>query len=76
MCQPARHRGVCPYCHCTQEEAIQTGLVGCPLCYEMLDTTALTHFGVQKGALMPEKPWTLTVPTVPPVTEPNLIPRK
>ena len=49
MCQPPRHRGICPYCHCTQEEAIHTGLVGCPLCYEMLDTAALNHFGIQKG---------------------------
>src|SRR6185312_8712555 len=33
--------GVCPNCGTTQDSAIETGLVGCPLCYEMLDNLAV-----------------------------------
>ncbi len=63
LCQPPRNRGICPYCRTTQEEAVQTGLVGCPICYEMLDDTAYVHFGVIRGAWAPEKKW--SVPPIP-----------
>ncbi len=62
LCPPKRMLGICPYCKSTQEEALQTGLVGCPLCYEMLDAAALVHFGIAKGAWQPEKKWSLVLP--------------
>lgn len=57
MSPPKRNRGICPNCHLAQEEALHTGLVGCPICYEMLDDASLAHFGVVKGTWMPEKAW-------------------
>ncbi len=35
-------RGFCPYCGWTTEQVQETGLVGCPLCYEALQIPVAT----------------------------------
>ena len=43
---PKADRQSCPYCGWTAEEAVEKGLVGCPLCYEALDPALWPHFGL------------------------------
>ena len=62
MVRARRIPGKCPYCGTLQAEALEMGLVGCPLCYEMLDKDALHHFGITKGSWNQEKTWSLHLP--------------
>lgn len=36
MVRAPRNQGTCPYCQTTAAEVAETGLAGCPLCYESL----------------------------------------
>jgi len=36
MVRAPRNQGTCPYCQTTAGEVAETGLAGCPLCYESL----------------------------------------
>ncbi len=38
----------CPHCETTADDVKETGLAGCPLCYEALDD-AWEHFGIVRG---------------------------
>ena len=62
MLHSRRRPGACPYCGAQQADALETGLVGCPLCYEMLDEEALSHFGIARGGWAAEKTWLLHLP--------------
>lgn len=35
--RPRRLDGTCPFCGWTEEQLLETSLVGCPVCYEALD---------------------------------------
>ena len=37
----------CPHCGWSADDAIQKGLVGCPLCYEAFDPEIWTQFGIE-----------------------------
>lgn len=36
----------CPYCGTTRQQAVETGLVGCPLCYEVFPADVWHHYGL------------------------------
>ncbi len=40
----------CPNCGTLAEDAKASGLVGCPLCYEVMDDAAWRHFGITRGS--------------------------
>jgi len=63
MLHAKRRPGICPNCNTLQASALETGLVGCPLCYEMFDEQALAHFGIARGGWTVEKTWSLHLPT-------------
>jgi protein-arginine kinase activator protein McsA len=42
--RPKAGQGQCPYCGTTDKQALDTGLVGCPLCYEALSNTIWQEF--------------------------------
>jgi protein-arginine kinase activator protein McsA len=62
MLRSKRRPGVCPNCGTQQADALETGLVGCPLCYEMFDDIALSHFGIARGGWTEVKTWSLHLP--------------
>ena len=43
-------RQACPNCGTRAEEVESSGLVGCPLCYEALQPTIMSTFGLQRGS--------------------------
>lgn len=45
--RPRRRDGKCPYCGTSAEEASETALVGCPLCYEALKESLVRDGAVQ-----------------------------
>ena len=47
--RPLAPAGKCPHCGWTVERLEQTGLVGCPLCYEALDRGILAGFAPKPG---------------------------
>lgn len=44
--RPRNEVGPCPHCGCTQNQWKETGLVGCPLCYEVFRKDLSSHFGI------------------------------
>ena len=46
--RPRRRDGKCPYCGTTAEQASETALVGCPLCYEALKDSLQQEGSLQK----------------------------
>ncbi len=48
------NRRGCPFCGTNSAQAIEDGLVGCPLCYEALENSVWRHFGITPGS------WTKT----------------
>lgn len=38
-------QGKCPFCGTTDKQALDTGLVGCPLCYEALSARVWQELG-------------------------------
>ena len=62
MLRARRVPGQCPNCGMKEEQAVDSGLVGCPLCYEMLSEASLAHFGIHRAFRPDEKPWNLSVP--------------
>jgi protein-arginine kinase activator protein McsA len=49
MRRPKAVRGDCPYCGTTQKELEDTGLAGCPLCYEAFPPAVWSQFGLELG---------------------------
>jgi protein-arginine kinase activator protein McsA len=48
-----RHRessGVCPHCGWTSQAIEETGLAGCPLCYEVFDRRIWKKYGITDQA--------------------------
>lgn len=41
---PSKRTGICPFCGWKAEQVEHTGKVGCPLCYEALDSPLLREF--------------------------------
>lgn len=46
--RPRRRDGKCPYCGTSAEDAKETALVGCPLCYEALKEALVEDGAVKK----------------------------
>ncbi|HRK22679.1 MAG TPA: hypothetical protein PLX06_12760 [Fimbriimonadaceae bacterium] len=47
--RPKAPKGVCPHCGWTDAKLEQTGMLGCPLCYEALDGQILAGFVPNAG---------------------------
>ncbi len=43
--------GGCPYCGWTERRLAETGLLGCPLCYESIESPLLAGFAKDAGTL-------------------------
>jgi protein-arginine kinase activator protein McsA len=53
--QPVRD-GSCPNCGWTENRLVETGMLGCPLCYEAFSDRVWKQFGIERT----ESAWATT----------------